>query len=105
MILPASRRGGRGELNQHRPRKAFILWSDVEWISFNPSPDRLSAFGGATAALLEFGTRGTRQGAHVAVALKSGSAAVFRIAGRSAPALGKKIEPFVAEHDKPILDD
>jgi hypothetical protein len=59
---------------------------------------------GATAGLV-FGVRSTQGDGHAAVALKSGRAVLFRITGRNGPTLRKKIEPFVVEDGKRLLDD
>lgn len=84
-------------------KKAFTRWPDVEGVSFDPSTPKLSgpALVG-TLALIGSARVGT--GAHVAVALRTGSVGLYRLTGWTPSKVRQMVEPFMAANAVRCLD-
>jgi hypothetical protein len=88
------------------PKKGVVFWGEMSGVSFDTGTAKKSRAGKAVAfGVLALAAKKTQDEAHLTVTLKDGNAALYRVVGKSGVAVRGKVQPFLAAHDVPCLDD
>ena len=88
------------------PKKGVVQWVEMSGISFDTGSAKKSRAGAALAVgVFALAAKSTQDEAHITVTLKDGNAALYRVVGKTAPIVRGKIQPFLAAHGVPCLDD
>lgn len=96
---------GVGHGNGWHP-KNLIAWDQMSGVSFDTGTAKKSRAGKALAfGVLALAAKKTQDEAHLTVMLKDGNAALYRVVGKSGLVVRGKVQPFLAAHGVPCLDD
>jgi hypothetical protein len=86
------------------PRKAFVRWDQMSQVSFGTG-ERLGAWTAGVSAVFVGMFRSTANDAHFIITLNDGSRAIYNVVGMSVSDARERIEPFLADHAIPIIDE
>ena len=94
---------GMGSLN---PKKSPVRWDEMAGISFDSAAMKKSRKGKAVAfGIFALAAKSTQNGAEVTILRKDGNAALYTVTGKTGVQVRAKLQPFMAEHGIPCLDD
>ena len=88
------------------PKKGVVSWDEMSGVSFDTGTAKKSRAGKALAfGVLALAAKNTQDEAHLTVTLKDGNAALYRVVGKSGLVVRGKVQPLLAAHGVPCLDD
>jgi len=94
---------GMGALH---PKKSSVRWDEMAGISFDSAAMKKSRKGKAVAfGVFALAAKSTQNGAEVTILRKDGNAALYTVTGKTGVQVRAKLQPFMAEHGVPCLDD
>lgn len=88
------------------PKKGVVSWDEMSGVSFDTGTAKKSRAGKALAfGVLALAAKKTQDEAHLTVMLKDGNVALYRVVSKSGLVVRGKVQPFLAAHGVPCLDD